>query len=153
MAEEISIDGSPAATARAVTNLLAAIAELVALIGPGGGGGLPGTGAGIDDDVTATDTTWSSQKSSTELAKKADVGHSTYVFADPANGFDGVLLEDIITQISSMAGSSLSFDPASSPSPATRVVFCTEIPAEPRSNTLYAVRASDGSVTWHLPVL
>ncbi|MCA1004773.1 hypothetical protein LCL87_03515 [Rhodococcus hoagii] len=121
---------------------------------PSGGGG-----ADIDDTTAGTDTTWSSQRTSDELAGKAPAGWSSILdifggsWDHPVEtglpiqqGLDETFLTAYrISQYAIAISLELSYEQT--------IQLVTELPPSPDPGVLYMVRAADGTVTWHLPTL
>jgi hypothetical protein len=121
-----------------------------------GGGG----GAGIDDTVTAPDSTWSSEKTAGELATKAP---DVWAVMDPETGtFLNALTGEVIENpTAAEQGAAVTYLYVTMSLIVQNQVngqvvsceFVTEIPETPLQNRLYMLRADDGTVTWHMPVL
>ena len=137
------IGNREALTTEAKDTLVAAINEVNAK--PSGGGG----GAAIDDESTDPAKVWSSAKVSQALESK--VSSPIMLWADPANGFEGIPLDIVITSMSATMGNALSFDPDSTVRPRSRIMIVDEMPEFPNPGDLYGIRASDGTVTWQIP--
>lgn len=122
---------------------------------PSGGGG-----AGIDDTTISTDTTWSSQKTSDELADKAD---DNWVMLDPETGEPipgtdmplSVGLDTTwLTALGIAAGLGMRLEVEnqleSGPNQGFMLTLVREMPSDPFPNTICALVAPDGSISLHL---
>ncbi|MBM4497546.1 hypothetical protein MWT96_20740 [Prescottella equi] len=125
---------------------------------PSGGGG-----AGIDDTTIGTDTTWSSQKTSDELAGKAPAGWASTLeifggsWEQPVDtgltipqGIDeafnmAIGLSESLTDFISMQGDSVGIA-------SKTFVAVTELPPNPTPGTVYIVPGAGGVLAFHLPI-
>ncbi|MBM4542731.1 hypothetical protein GS463_27540 [Rhodococcus hoagii] len=127
-------------------------------------GGQPGGGgAGIDDTTIGTDATWSSQKTSDELAGKADAGWASTleIFGGSGEqpvdtgltipqGIDeafnmAIGLSESLTDFISMQGDSVGIA-------SKTFVAVTELPQNPTPGTVYIVPGAGGVLAFHLPI-
>ncbi|MBM4683831.1 hypothetical protein GS532_07820 [Rhodococcus hoagii] len=114
---------------------------------PSGGGG-----AGIDDTMIGTDTTWSSMKITTDRAPAiwpvVDLSSGPEVIAEmPVTDGMNVLYFLATTSVVWETNSEMPVRPAPG------VSLRTALPTEPEPGKVYAIRASDGTITWHQPNL
>ncbi|MBM4603171.1 hypothetical protein GS575_09510 [Rhodococcus hoagii] len=107
---------------------------------PSGGGG-----AGIDDTTIGTDTTWSSQKIVADRAPAV----VTLLNPDGTPG-DDVAVADIIPGLMTSLMQAVLWEPGPI-APQPGIALRSEMPERPGMNKLYAIRADDGTVTWHMP--
>lgn len=112
---------------------------------PSGGGG-----AGIDDTTIGTDTTWSSQKTSDELAGKAD---DKFLVMDAETGEmqeNGLpLAEGVAMSLTYLPYYLAAFSEFAD---STGITISAALPEFTEPGQLYAVRDTDtGIVTWHMP--
>ncbi|NKZ63001.1 hypothetical protein GTG23_00770 [Rhodococcus hoagii] len=144
-------------TAEQLAHIVATVtAKVVEELGgqPGGGG------AGIDDATIGTDTTWSSQKTSDELAGKAD---DNWVMLDPETGEPipgtdmplSVGLDTTwLTALGIAAGLGMRLEVEnqleSGPNQGFMLTLVREIPSDPFPNTIFALVAPDGTISLHL---
>lgn len=114
---------------------------------PSGGGG-----AGIDDTTIGTDTTWSSQKTSDELAGKAD-DKSWMIDTDTGDLMPGPFPSLSYQVALAYAWANLALKATSEFGDGTvgGVEIVSTLPEYPSEGTLYAVRVSDGTISWHMP--
>ena len=132
-------------TAEQLAHIVATVtAKVVEELGgqPGGGG------AGIDDTAIGTDTTWSSQKITTDRAP------GMWPVVDQSSGevIAEVPILDGMNILYFLATGSIVWEVASGtarPNPSVKLV--SSLPTFPSENQIYAVRAADGIVTWHMP--
>lgn len=116
-------------------------------------GGQPGGGgAGIDDTTIGTDTTWSSQKIVDDRAPGmwpvVDLSSGPEVIAEmPVTDGMNVLYFLATTSVVWETNSEMPVRPAPG------VSLRTALPADPEPGKVYAIRASDGTITWHQPNL
>ncbi|WP_084869439.1 hypothetical protein [Prescottella equi] len=116
--------------------------------------GLPsgGGGAGIDDTTIGTDTTWSSQKTSDELAGKAD--DKSWVI-DMATGelLDGPFPSLAYQVAVAYTWASMGLRAESEfGGTVNGVEIASALPEYPNSGTLYGIRDSvTGAVSWFMP--
>ncbi|NKS42287.1 hypothetical protein GS496_17210 [Rhodococcus hoagii] len=116
-------------------------------------GGQPGgVGAGIDDTAIGTDTTWSSQKTSDELAGKAD--DKSHVI-DMATGelLDGPFPSLVYQVAVAYMWASMGLRAESEfGGTVNGVEIMSALPEYPNSGTLYGIRDSaTGAVSWFMP--
>ncbi|MCU7531941.1 hypothetical protein LRM64_24250 [Prescottella equi] len=147
-------------TAEQFAHIVATVtAKVVEELGgqPGGGG------AGIDDTTIGADTTWSSQKTSDELAGKADAGWASTleIFGGSGEqpvdtgltipqGIDeafnmAIGLSESLTDFISMQGDSVGIA-------SKTFVAVTELPQNPTPGTVYIVPGAGGVLAFHLPI-
>lgn len=117
---------------------------------PSGGGG-----AGIDDTTIGTDTTWSSQQITTDRAP------AMWPVIPP--GAEGPVAEipvnDGLNMLYQVAATSIVWnqDPPEHGGlparPEPGITIAAELPQNPYPNYIYAIRGSDGTITWHWPVV
>lgn len=114
---------------------------------PSGGGG-----AGIDDTTIGTDTTWSSQQITTDRAPAiwpvVDLSSGPEVIAEmPVTDGMNVLYFLATTSVVWETNSEMPVRPTPG------VSLRTALPVEPEPGKVYAIRADDGTITWHQPNL
>ncbi|MBM4509358.1 hypothetical protein GS421_07585 [Rhodococcus hoagii] len=113
-------------------------------------GGQPGGGAGIDDTTIGTDTTWSSQKTTNELAGKAD---DKFLIMDAESGD----LQETEDTLAVGVAKGLMYLPYylaafSEFADSTGITISASLPEFTEPGQLYAVRDPEtGIVTWHIP--
>lgn len=116
--------------------------------------GLPtGGGAGINDSVTAPDSTWSSEKIVSDRAP-ADHTHMVAISEEmppiPLDAFAGGVYNLAMTAYEA-SSNALRFESSIGIEPMGLIYLVDALPDEPATNFVYAVRASDGTITLHLP--
>ncbi len=134
-------------TAEQFAHIVATVtAKVVEELGgqPGGGG------AGIDDTTIGTDTTWSSQQITTDRAP------GMWPVVDQSSGevIAEVPILDGMNILYFLATGGIVWEVASGtarPNPSVKLV--SSLPTFPGENQIYAVRASDGTISWHMPNL
>ncbi|NKR79442.1 hypothetical protein GS491_19095 [Rhodococcus hoagii] len=136
-------------TAEQLAHIVATVtAKVVEELGgqPGGGG------AGIDDTTIGTDTTWSSQKTSDELAGKAD-DKSWMIDTETGDLMPGPFPSLSYQVALAYAWANLALKATSEFGDGTvgGVEIVSALPEYPSEGTLYAVRVSDGTISWHMP--
>lgn len=111
-----------------------------------------GGGAGIDDATIGTDTTWSSQKTSDELAGKAD-DKSWMIDTNTGDLMPGPFPSLGYQVALAYAWANLALKATSEFGDGTvgGVEIVSALPEYPSEGTLYAVRVSDGTISWHMP--